>query len=329
MARRKRSSGLEDLLILPFRNQVAAIVIALAGLFLISDMPMSVITSFAPTNPIDVTDPNTISAQAISRGSLGGLMILVPMARVFGLMLMIASGIALIKERRRWGYSTMIKDPTVAAGLGGITIGIVVWSVMTQGLWTAQAMKAADASTRIATGQPIRPTAMPNTQTSTVPGSPMATRGDTATTSLTPNLQPGATLTQDRPFPANGTFERTLPLQGKIAKMTFANRSQNNAIVVWFYNLNQGKGEQEALRLYVTAGQSTTVDIPAFDYRMGIYEAPTSYGLDRGFGPDAKMKDLGLIDLKTPASSLSQQPTGLYYGYGGYVLKPGILLRTR
>lgn len=143
---------------------------------------------------------------------------------------------------------------------------------------------------------------------------------------LTPGLaQPD--LVQDRPFPNNGTFERTLALQGKVASLTFANRSQNNAIVVWYYNMNDGKSDQEALKLYLKAGQSSSVEIPAFDYRMAVYEADPSYGLDRGFGTSARPRDLGLIDLKTPATSLIQQPIASYSGYGIFRVQPGVMVR--
>jgi len=317
---RSRRSALEQWLETPFRNQKAALAIAACGLILISSIPASVISSLAPSGPID-TDPNTMMTGMAGRGVAGGAMTFVPILRLLGFALLLSCGIALIKGRRRWGYSTVVKDPNVAASIGTTLIGIVAWSVVTQGLWMSQAHKAAEAGTRIASGQNQM-----NQATSSAPPAvqaPMMQPVQVRPEPLTPGLQASG-LAPDRPFPANGTFERTLPLQGKLARMTFYNRSQNNAIVVWLYNMNDGKGDHEALRLYLAAGQSAPVDLPAFDYRMAIYEAPPSFGLNRGFGPDTRPKDLGLVDLKTPADALSQQAVGNYSGYGIYNFRPGV-----
>lgn len=317
---RSRKSGLERWLEAPFRNQKIALAMAVCGIILITGIPASIISSLAPSGPIDV-DPDTMMTSMIGRGIAGGAMTIVPAARLFGLTMIASSAIALIRGRRRWGYSTVIKDPNVAGGIGSALIAIVIGSIVTQGVWINQARKAAEAGTRIATGQ--------NTTLPTISSAPPTDRQPTPQSiqiqpvTVTPGLK-AADLPPDRPFPNNGTFERSLPLQGKIARMTFANRSQNNAIVVWLYNMNDGKGDHEALRLYLTAGQSAPVDLPAFDYRMAIYEAHPSLGLDRGFGTEARPKDLGLVDLKTPADALSQQPVGSYSGYGTYYFRPGI-----
>jgi hypothetical protein len=320
--RQARQSGLEVLLAAPFSSQGIAITLGLIGLILISSLPASMIMSMAVNGAVQSTDPDKIIAQATQRGMLGGVMILMPTIRLMGLVLLTVSGVALVKQRRRWGYSTIIKDPIIAACIGTVAMGIAVWSVATQGIWASQAKEASRAVARIASGQ---------VQTSTIrtsyPGPAIVVRDKPiAQKTMTPGL-PQAELPQDRPFPNNGTFERSLPLQGRIASMTFANRSQNNTIVVWYYNLNKGQGDQEALRLYLKAGQSSSVDIPAFDYRMAVYEAPVSYGLDRGFGPNAKPVDLGLVDLKAPTQAFIQQPSGSYLGYGIFQVRPGTMGR--
>lgn len=225
----------------------------------------------------------------------------------------------------------------MAACLGGLAIAIVTWSLAAQGLWRTTSQKASRDVVALTSGimppvkevKPIRepgfanPSNQPQVRTYTDVGPPPPIP---APGTLTPGL-PQPELERDRPFPNNGTFERAIPLQGKIASLTFVNRSSNNAIVVWYYNMNDGKGDQEALKLYLTAGQSAAVDIPAYDYRMAVYEAAPGYGLDRGFGPAARPKDLGLIDLKTPATALIQQPTATYSGYGIFTIRPGILAR--
>lgn len=338
-SRKVRTSPLEELLASPFNNQGAAFATIALGLVLISDMPVSLIASMAPGGPIDPTNPADIINGSAARGSAIAALTFTPLIRIAGLVLLVASGIALISRRKRWGYSKIVKDPMLTAGIGGAALLIAAFSLLSQGVWEGPARRAAAIATRIAERRPavrtknvpMNPqTVAPATVVVPVPGTvPPGVPTEYRPATMTPGLRPGTGLEQDRPFPANGTFERTLPLQGKIARMTFANRSPNNVIAVWFYNLNEGKGDQEALRLYVTAGQSATIDIPAFDYRMALYEAPTAYGLDRGFGPDARMRDLGLIDLKTPAVALAQQPVGTYQGYGIYTARPGILLPRR
>ena len=335
--RRQRTSGLEALLTAPFRSQSAAILIGLVGLILASPLPSSIIMSMATQGLATPTNPQDMMMQATSRGMLGGIISLTPALRLLGLVMLATSGIALIKQRRKWGYSTVLKDPSMAACLGGLAIAIVTWSLAAQGLWRTTSQKASRDVVALTSGimppvkevKPIRepgfanPSNQPQVRTYTDVGPPPPIP---APGTLTPGL-PQPELERDRPFPNNGTFERAIPLQGKIASLTFVNRSSNNAIVVWYYNMNDGKGDQEALKLYLTAGQSAAVDIPAYDYRMAVYEAAPGYGLDRGFGPAARPKDLGLIDLKTPATALIQQPTATYSGYGIFTIRPGILAR--
>lgn len=318
---RRRQSGLEDLLELPFKNQKAAIIIAAVGIFLISQIPVNIIADLAPTTVLDPADAANVMNGIFARSFTGAAMSLTPLARIFGFTLLLFSGTALISRRKRWGYCSIIKDPNLSAAAGAFAIGIVAWAIMSQGLWFSQARMAAEAGNRITTGM-----ATPS-QTPVVPerlGNANRVVESPAQASALPRPTVPE-LPADRPFPANGTFERTIPLQGKIARMTFINRAPNNVIAVWYYNLNDGKGDKEALRLYVTAGQSAAIDISAFDYRMALYEAPPSLGLDRGFGPNAKLKDLGLVDLKTPATALAIQPSGTYSGYGIYTLRPGTL----
>lgn len=276
----------------------------------------------ADVGPIQTDDPSRMMEQVTQRGMLGGIISFVPTLRLIGLVMLASSGLALIKQRRKWGYSTIIKDATVAAALGAFAIGIVVWSIATQGVWSSQIKEASRASVKITSGGVPKKDAF--TRPTMTP--PAAREATIRAKELTPGLAQ-AELVQDRPFPNNGTFERTVPLQGKIAALTFANRSQNNTIVVWYYNMNDGKGDQEALKLYLKAGQSASIQIPAYDYRMAIYEAAPAYGLDRGFGPSAKPIDLGLIDLKTPATSLIQQPTASYSGYGIFRVQAGVMAR--
>jgi hypothetical protein len=287
-----------------------------------STIPASLILSMADSRTMQSNDAETMMARMTQQGMLSGVMTLVPTLRLIGLVMLASSGLALVKQRRKWGYSTIVKDATVAACLGALAMGIAAWSVATQGVWSAQVKEASRASVRIAGGglPAQQATARPSMAPAVNEDAPIRPRA------LTPGLaQPD--LVQDRPFPNNGTFERSLALQGKVASLTFANRSQNNAIVVWYYNMNDGKGDQEALKLYLKAGQSSSVDIPAFDYRMAVYEAAPSYGLDRGFGPSSKPTDLGLIDLKTPATALIQQPMASYSGYGIFRVQPGVVAR--
>lgn len=308
--RRSRRTNLEALLETPFKNQKAALAIAACGLVLLSKLPAFIITAIfsGPAEP----DPAGLTTSMFLRMFAGASLHLTPLLRIFGMVLILTAAIALISRRKHWGYCRVIKDPNLSALTGGALLVIAFWSLSTQGLWQSQAREAANASTQMIVG-PSQ--AQPQAQA-------------IESTIVSIDL-PAQELAPDRPFPANGTFERTLPLQGKIARMDFANRSQNNIIVVWHYNLQQGKGDQEALRLYLTAGQSGSVELPAFDYRMTLYEANPSLGLDRGFGPDAKMKDLGLVDLKTEAQALSRQPVGTYHGYGIYNQRVGTYAARR
>ena len=307
--RRSRKTNLESWLGAPFKNQKAALAIAAFGLVLISKIPATIITTIfsAP----DETSPTGLTTGMFIRVFAGAGLQLTPLLRIFGIALVLAAGIALISKRKRWGYCTIIKDPTLSALTGGALISVICWSILTQGLWLNQTKEAVSESAELIIG-PNQALQQPQP----------AILGTPTSVPSYSNL-PKQDLVPDRPFPANGTFERMLPLQGKIARMDFVNLSRNNIIVIWHYNLQQGQGDQEALRLYLTAGQSGSVDLPAFDYRIALYEADPSLGLDRGFGPDARMKDLGLVDLKTEAQSLSKQPSGTYHGFSIYNHKAG------
>ncbi len=120
-----------------------------------------------------------------------------------------------------------------------------------------------------------------------------------------------APLPPDIPFPSNGAIQRSLPLSGNIARLQFQNRSDQNVVAIWYYNL--GHGDQEAARLYVAAWQSAMIDLPTYDYRLGVISAPKHHGLNRGFGQNAQIIDQGFVDLKTPASRLSRLPSVTFY----------------
>lgn len=115
----------------------------------------------------------------------------------------------------------------------------------------------------------------------------------------------------DRPFPASGSLHRSLPLTGNIARVRINNRSRQNMAAVWYYNV--GYGDQEAARLYVRSGQSAMLDLPTYDYRLGIISAPVSAGFYEGFGSGAEISDQGFIDLKLPAIALSRLPSYTFY----------------
>lgn len=108
--RRNRPRGLEALLAAPFNSQGAAISIGLLGLILISTIPASLIVSMADSGAMQSSDPEMMP-QMTQRGMLSGVMTLVPTLRLIGLVILASSGLALIKQRRKWGYSTIVKDP--------------------------------------------------------------------------------------------------------------------------------------------------------------------------------------------------------------------------
>ncbi|AXK44037.1 hypothetical protein DVR09_16420 (plasmid) [Erythrobacter aureus] len=128
-------------------------------------------------------------------------------------------------------------------------------------------------------------------------------------------------LAYDTPFPANGKIERTLALTGNIAQMEIRNLSGQNMIAIWYYNT--AVGDQEAARMYITAGQSARIDLPTFDYRLAGLFANPELGLVRGFTPNQIPRDFGFIDLKRPARMLSSQPTLYVKTYGQKSFRPG------
>lgn len=317
-ARARRPKGLEALLEIPFKLQSRAIMLMLLGYLLASRLPMSIIRSFAPNGPI-VMDPSTMYMDMTSRGFLGAAATFLPIVRLLGLLLVGVSGWALIQRRKHYGYSDVIADARIGILIAIVGFGFVTSSIWNDGFWKKQTSASGRMASEIATGvrRSDQETRIPQVRapvTSTRPAMARPVEIELSNPDLTP----------DRPFPANGTMTRTLPLAGKTSTMSFQNTGSNNAIVMWFYNLGDDTGDKEALRLYVTAGQSSIVRLPSFDYRMAIYEASPRLGLDRGFGPDAQMKDLGFIDLKTPDTMLSRTPSATYHPYVGMQFRPGV-----
>lgn len=320
-ARARKPKGLEALLEAPFALQSKALMLMLLGFLLASRVPMSILKAFAPKGPI-VMDPSTMYMEMTSRGVLGGIVALLPAIRLLGLLLIGVSGWAMIQRRKRYGYNDILTDQRIGVVIGIVCLGFVGTSIWNDGFWKKQALASQRISHEITTGTK---TGSRTDEVARRIDQP-AVKPTRMVARVEPDL-PAADLTPDRPFPANGTITRTLPLSGKVSSMSFLNRSQNNAIVLWFYNLNDDTGDKEALRLYLTAGQSAIVQLPSFDYRMAIYEAPPSYGLDKGFGRDARMKDLGFVDLKTPDTMLSKTPSATYMTYVGMQFTPGVYAR--
>ncbi len=320
-ARARKPKGLETLLEAPFALQSKALMLMLLGFLLASKVPMSILKAFAPRGPI-VVDPSTMYMEMTSRGFLGGVVAFLPAIRLLGLLLIGVSGWAMIQRRKRYGYNDILTDPRIGVVIGIVCLGFVGTSIWNDGFWKKQALVSQKISRQITTGTEgadrTRDTAR------VVERSPVLQNRVVARAE--PDL-PAPDLTPDRPFPANGTITRTLPLTGKVSSMSFLNRTQNNAIVIWFYNLNDDTGDKEALRLYLTAGQSAIVRLPSFDYRMAMYQAPANYGLDKGFGRNAQMNDLGFVDLKTPDTMLSKTPSVIYMPFVGMQFTPGVYAR--
>ena len=321
-ARTRKAKGLEALLNLPFTLQSKALVVGIAGVLLSSTLPYRVIAAFAPRGQTGVDDP-AFMATAMTQGYMIAALSFLPTIRLLGLLLVAVSGWAMISKRRRYGYNDVFTSATVGVVIGTCALLFTAGSIWKDGLWHKQVARSGRAVTRIATGHdavgPRIPGAVLPDQTVAREAAVPVRRDIIAL--------PEPELERDRPFPANGTTVTKIPLTGKISSMTFANRSRNNVIALWFYNLGDGTGDKEALRLYVTAGQSAVIRIPSFDYRLALYEAPPSYGLDRGFGPEARMTDLGFIDLKTPDTMLSRLPVESYHGYGLNNFTPGMYNR--
>lgn len=130
-------------------------------------------------------------------------------------------------------------------------------------------------------------------------------------------------LAVDRPFPDNGTSQVSFEISAdqEVSEVTAYNQSADNIILLWFYNF--GKGDREAARLYLRAGQSGRMVLPTYEYRLAAYTAPANLGLDRGFGDDAKLRDFGFVDMRTPSSALRERASFTYSGYGMGKFRPG------
>jgi hypothetical protein len=130
-------------------------------------------------------------------------------------------------------------------------------------------------------------------------------------------------LAVDRPFPDNGTSQISFEIAAdqELSEVTAYNRSQDNMILLWFYNF--GKGDREAARLYLRAGQSGRMTLPTYEYRMAAYTAPADLGLDRGFSDEAKLRDFGFADMRSPSRLLQERASFTYNGYGIGTFRPG------
>lgn len=316
---RRRSSGvtLSDLVELSFESQNAALTIGAMGYVFISGIPKRILEALFPSQDVrSAVEQGQMYDAMITNGIGGGLIGMLPLLRFVGLALLFFAGCALLKSGRDPSYLRSIKSSRINNFAGVAFILIAIVSLLNNGLFTKPAEVSAAAAAQHTRGV-VEQDMVPATQ-QTITSGRVAGAADL----------PPANLAPDRPFPANGRIERTLPLAGQIARMQVKNVSDQNMIVLWFFNM--GEGEKEAARMYVAAGQSAYIDIPTFHYRMASFTAPTSLGLDRGFGPNAHMNDLGFVDLRTPAPAYSSAPTYQYGGFGRLTFfSPGKLLTSR